>query len=117
MDRKYQRLRVWQEAMKLAELTYKEIKQLPNSERFGLAEQMRKASISIPSNIAEGAGRGSDRELLRFLQIARGSLQELETQVMLCNRLNLLPVSDTLNESINQVFALLSALINKLKNS
>tara|TARA_R110000850_G_scaffold136598_8_gene257832 strand:- start:1211 stop:1603 length:393 start_codon:yes stop_codon:yes gene_type:complete len=115
MERKYQQLKVWQESMLLAEMVYKSLVDLPASERFGLAEQLRRACVSIPSNIAEGAGRGSDREFVRFLQIAKGSLQELETQLLLCTRLNFLSNTKSLLEAANRVFALLSAFINKLK--
>ncbi|MDO3388542.1 four helix bundle protein [Gilvimarinus sp. SDUM040013] len=117
MKRKYQQLKVWQESMLLTEMVYKSLLNLPSSERFGLADQLRRASVSIPSNIAEGAGRGSDRELVRFLQIAKGSLQELETQLLLCTRLRLLPNTDSLLEVTNRVFALLTAFINRLKQN
>ncbi|MBU2885810.1 four helix bundle protein [Gilvimarinus agarilyticus] len=117
MERKYQQLKVWQESMLLAEEVYRAIQDLPASERFGLADQLRRASVSIPSNIAEGAGRGSDRELVRFLQIAKGSLQEVETQLLLCSRLTLLPSTDHLFETTNRVFALLTAFINRLKQN
>lgn len=115
MERKYQRLRVWQEAMTLVELSYQALKELPEYERFGLTDQMRRASISIPSNIAEGAGQGSDKAFLRFLYIARGSLQELETQILLCSKLSLMKNTELLLEQSNRVFALITALINKLK--
>ncbi|MCP8899607.1 four helix bundle protein [Gilvimarinus xylanilyticus] len=117
MERKYQQLKVWQESMLLAEMVYKALLNLPASERFGLADQLRRASVSIPSNIAEGAGRGSDREFVRFLQIAKGSLQELETQLLLCARLKLLPSTTSLLDVTNRVFALLTAFINRLKQN
>lgn len=80
-------LLAWQEAMKLAELVYQQTQVLPKAEAFGLVSQMRRAAISIPSNIAEGSGRNSSGELLQFLGIASGSLAELETQTELCVRL------------------------------
>jgi len=83
----YQNLLVWQEAMKLAELVYRQTLALPKAEAFGLTSQMRRAAVSIPSNIAEGAGRNSSGELVQFLGIASGSLAELETQEALCVRL------------------------------
>jgi four helix bundle protein len=83
----YRNLLVWQEAMKLAELVYRQTLSLPKAEVFGLTSQMRRAAVSIPSNIAEGAGRNSTGELLQFLGIASGSLAELETQEALCVRL------------------------------
>lgn len=80
-------LLAWQEAMKLAELVYRQTQVLPKAEAFGLISQMRRAAISIPSNIAEGSGRNSSGELSQFLGIAGGSLSELETQNELCVRL------------------------------
>ena len=80
---------VWQHAMEVAELIYAFTSKLPGDERFGLVSQMCRAAVSVPSNIAEGWGRGtsSDRQLLSFLRIARGSLFELETQLELAARL------------------------------
>ena len=73
---------VWQESMKLVSLTYSLTKTLPREELFGLVSQMQRAAVSVPSNIAEGAARGSKREFRQFLMIARGSLAELETQIL-----------------------------------
>jgi len=85
----YMDLFVWQRSMDLAVLAYEFTALLPTEERYGLISQMRRASVSVPSNIAEGWGRGtsSDRQFLSFLRIARGSLFELETQVELAKRL------------------------------
>ena len=74
--------------MKLAEAVYKLTSGFPSEERFGLTSQMRRAAVSIPSNIAEGAARASKKELLHFLIIARGSLSELDTQITLAKNLN-----------------------------
>ncbi|HWI20919.1 MAG TPA: four helix bundle protein [Vicinamibacterales bacterium] len=94
----YRDLVVWQKAMGLAELVYRMTSEFPAQERFGLTSQMRRAATSIPSNIAEGQGRRStDQELVRFLQIAHGSLCELQTQLELSVRLNLL-AADLANE-------------------
>ena len=86
----YRKLEVWRHGMRLALSTYKATRVLPSDERFGLISQMRRAASSIPSNIAEGRGRGSDREFSRFLSIARGSLNELETQTLLARGLDYL---------------------------
>lgn len=92
---------VWQKAMILAELTYFLTKKLPKSESFGLISQMQRAAVSIPSNIAEGWGRNSANELKRFLLIARGSAAELETQLLLAERLHpSLKADDAVNLSI-----------------
>ena len=90
MSRGYQDLIVWQKAMDLVELVYRESASLPTEERFGLTSQIRRAAVSVPSNVAEGNSRSSDRDFARFLEIALGSLAELETQVLLAVRLYLL---------------------------
>lgn len=86
----YRDLEVWIAAIDLVEGVYRASAKWPSEERFGLTSQIRRASVSIPSNIAEGYGRGSDKELLRFLSIARGSLRELETQLVIAHRLGYL---------------------------
>lgn len=86
----YKDLLVWQKAMDLVAVTYQLVKLLPKEEQYDLASQMRRAAVSVPSNIAEGQGRKSDREFLRFLSIARGSRAELETQLLLSVRLGYL---------------------------
>ena len=83
----YRDLKVWQAGIELAVECYRLTAQFPSHERFGLASQIRRAAVSIPSNIAEGQGRRRTREFLRFLAIAYGSLMELETQILLSTRL------------------------------
>jgi len=85
--RSYKDLIVWQKARCLAVAVYRQTSQLPSHERFGLTSQMRRAAVSVLSNIAEGAGRGTDSEFRYFLRIARGSLAELETQLLLAGDL------------------------------
>ena len=80
----YKDLVVWQKAMKLVEEIYRLVSFLPKEEMYGLSDQMRRAVVSIPSNIAEGYDRNSDKELANFLHIARGSCAELETQILIC---------------------------------
>ena len=77
-------LKVWQKSMDLVTEIYALIKLLPNEERYVLSDQMRRAAISIPSNIAEGYGRNANKDFGRFLSIARGTKLELETQLELC---------------------------------
>lgn len=79
----FKELRVWREAIELAKLVYKVTALFPQDERYGLKSQINRAVVSIPSNIAEGAGRGSDKEFAQFLKIALGSALELETQLIL----------------------------------
>ena len=82
----YSNLKVWRKAMDLVDEVYDLLPYLPAEEKYALCSQMRRAVISIPSNIAEGHGRRSDKEFQRFLHIARGSVFELETQLMICVR-------------------------------
>ena len=115
MQRQHLNLLVWQDAMNFVQEIYQWTEQFPNHEKFGLISQMRRAAVSIPSNIAEGAARETDKEFLRHLYIARGSLVELETQLMIASQLGYLR---DLNESIQSsdtIFAKLSGLIDKLK--
>ena len=83
-------LAAWREAITLAETVYRETADFPREEAYGLTSQIRRAAVSIPSNIAEGAGRNTSRELLQFLGIACGSLAELDTQIELAVRLGYL---------------------------
>ena len=77
-------LSVWQKSMELAKATYEFTDNLPNDEKYGLTSQLKRAAVSIPSNIAEGQGRDSSKDFLRFLSVARGSLHEVITQIELC---------------------------------
>ena len=87
MLQSYRDLLAWQKAMELAALVYRLTESFPKREVYGLAAQIRRAGVSVPSNIAEGYGRGGRREYLQFLLIAQGSLKELETQTILAQRL------------------------------
>ena len=86
----YRELRVWQVAMNLAEQCYLVTKGFPKDEMFGLTTQIRRAAVSVPANIAEGQGRQSTKEFLNHLSIARGSLLELETHLLLSEQVGLL---------------------------
>ena len=85
--RDYKDLRAWQLARRLVKQVYEVTRAFPREERFGLAQQIRRAAVSAPSNIAEGYGRGSLKDYIRFLQTARGSLYEIETQLLLAQDL------------------------------
>jgi four helix bundle protein len=87
MGASYRDLRVWQQAMELVVETYKQTRDFPKTEIYGLTSQMRRAAVSIPSNIAEGKGRSTDRDRAHFFCHARGSLLELETQILIAQRL------------------------------
>lgn len=88
MSGSYKDLRVWQQAMDLVIEVYEAVKRFPRPERSGPADQLRRAAVSVPRNIAEGKGRRSSLEFARFLYHARGSLLEVETQIMLAGRLH-----------------------------
>ena len=116
MENNYRNLIVWQKAMDLVEETYRIVKLLPREETYALSDQMRRASVSIPSNIAEGQVRNSKKEFLQFLSIAKGSNAELQTQCLICVRLNLVKeeqISNVLTLT-DEVGRMLNTLIQKL---
>lgn len=100
-SRNYQDLVAWQRAMDYAEAVYSATRAFPSDERFALTSQLRRAAVSVPSNLAEGQGRGSDAELVRFARVAHGSLRESETQLLLARRLGYLD-----SESAERVLSL-----------
>ncbi len=107
-------LKVWQEAMKLAKVVYKLTSAFPKEEVYGLVSQMRRAAVSVPSNIAEGAARASSREFTQFLYIALGSLSELETQWLLAKEMGMALSSPETH--IEPVRKMLLGLIRHTKN-
>jgi four helix bundle protein len=104
---------VWQKAVSLATEVYAATGALPHDERYGLTSQMRRAAISVPSNIAEGAGRSSRAEYLHYLSIARGSLAELETQLQIARKLHLM--DSHLESQLAEVGRLLTGLMQRLR--
>lgn len=108
----YKDLLVWQKAITLVKEIYLLTKTLPEEEKFGLISQMRRCAVSIPSNIAEGWGRNSTKSYVQFLTIARGSLLELETQIIICKELTYIS-----NENYNIITNLIveeSKMLNSL---
>jgi len=95
-------LKIWNKAIDLTVDVYKATSTFPSDERFGLTSQSRRSAVSIPSNIAEGAGRNSNKEFNNFLGIANGSSYELQTQLVISNRLNLLN-DNLLNDLLQQI--------------
>lgn len=112
----FKELKVWQKSIELAVDVYKASSFLPVDERYGLISQMKRCSVSIPSNIAEGAGRGTSAQFKYFLTISQGSAFELETQVIISNRLGLLedPLTNDLIEKTTEVQKMIYALEKRL---
>ena len=112
----YQDLRVWHKSIELVKEIYFLTEKLPSKEKYVLSDQMRRAAISIPSNVAEGNGRSSRVEYKRFVEIARGSQYELQTQLYICVELNYFTESDTekANKLITEVGKMLNNLIKSL---
>jgi four helix bundle protein len=114
----YRDLRVWQEAMTLAESCYRLTRHFPRDELFGLTSQIRRAAASVPANIAEGHGRENTGNFVLHLRVSQGSLKELETHLLLAGRVGILPASNseaalTQCESVGKM---LRALIRSLQD-
>ena len=114
-QKSYQDLEVWRKAMDLVEMVYAVVERLPKEEKFALADQLRRAAVSVPSNIAEGQRRYSKQEMIRFAGISLGSVAEIETQAMLCERLYKINVDDLLKEC-SAISWMLLALIKSQRN-
>jgi four helix bundle protein len=110
-------LEVWKKSMDLVVRLYQITKLFPDSEKYGLTSQMRRAAVSIPSNIAEGSARKGNKELLQFLYIAIGSLSELETQYMIAVRLEFVTKEDAFEQQLIEVKKLLIGFKNYISKS
>jgi four helix bundle protein len=115
--RDFREIKVWQKAHALTMQIYKATAAFPREEIYGLTSQMRRSASSIPTNIAEGCGRGSNADLARFLQIGLGSASELEYQILLAHDLAFLPtpVYDSLQRGVVEVKRMLTPLIQKVR--
>ena len=112
----HRELRVWQDAMALVRNVYSVTKRFPLDEQFGLSSQSRRAAVSVPSNIAEGAARTSKREFAQFLSVARGSLAEVETQVLIAQDLGYLARSDdSILDAVSGLVRSISAVMRSLE--
>jgi len=109
-------LDVWKESMLLAENIYALTQHFPSDEKYGLSSQIKRAVVSIPSNIAEGAGRKGDKEFIQFLYIAMGSLSELETQLILSDRLQFVDSVAIYLNQIEKIKKMLFGLIRYVNN-
>jgi four helix bundle protein len=114
--RDFKKLKVWEKAHHFALQVYRITKKFPSDERFGLAAQLQRAATSVPTNIAEGCGRESERELARFMSISAGSTSEVEYQLLLARDLDYIKDETyrELNQQINEVKKMLNGFIQKL---
>lgn len=112
----HKELNVWKKGIEMVKLVYTATQSFPKEELYGLASQMRRCAVSIPSNIAEGYGRFSKKELKHFLHISLGSAAELETQLIIAKELGFTLEEDfnTISFMINEIIKMLSALIKSL---
>lgn len=119
MLKNYRDLKVWQKSYQLCLEIYKATKEFPKEERYGLRSQIRRAAVSVPSNIAEGYGRKTTQDYIRFLYVAYGSNCELETQLLLAGDLGYIKTVEQLKKlgaDIGEVERMLKALIKSLEN-
>lgn len=111
----YQDLTVWQESIELVAIVYAITETFPDTEKFGITNQMRRCAVSIPSNIAEGHARKSDGDFVRFLRISYGSSAELETQLLIAKRLKF--ISSTDFAKVEKQLISVKKMLNKLMSS
>ena len=117
---KVENLKIWQKSIELTKLVYEVVISLPSDEKYGLISQIKRSSVSIPSNIAEGAGRNSNKEFKYFLSVANGSAYELHTQLILTAELNLIskdkiqPVLDLIIEVQKMNYSFQKSIENKI---
>lgn len=109
-------LDAWKISRELVKAVYLLTKAFPKEELFGLTSQMRRAAVSVPSNIAEGAARAGDREFAQFLNIARGSLSELETQLLIASDLGYIKSNDPIFGMVDRVSRLITGLHKAIRN-
>ena len=115
--RDFRKLKVWKKGHRMTLAVYKVTATFPHDELYGLTSQIRRSCASVPANIAEGCGRGSDADLARFLQIAAGSASELEYHILLANELRLMKDREYegLTREVTEVKRMLASFIRKLK--
>ena len=118
-DKPHKKLEAWKRAIKLTIRTYRLTEKLPETEKFGLVSQMRRAAVSVASNIAEGAARNTKKEFVQFLFNAQGSLSELDTQMIICKELGYIPheVLESLDNEMETESKLIAGLIKSLRKA
>ncbi len=114
--RGHYKLDAWKVSRELVKHVYLLTKAFPKEEMFGLTTQLRRAAVSIPSNIAEGAARTGDKEFAQFLNIARGSLSELETQLLIASDLGFIKNNDPIFDIVDRVSRLITGLYKSIRN-
>jgi four helix bundle protein len=116
-DRPHKKLEVWKKAIELTAEIYRLSEKLPDVEKFGLVSQMRRAAVSVASNIAEGAARNTKKEFVQFLYTSQGSLSELDTQIIICKELEYLSEQDcvSIGNEMETESKLISGLIRSLR--
>lgn len=112
----YKDLIVWQKSIALVSDVYKLVRSFPDDEKYGLSSQIKRSSVSVPSNIAEGYGRSSRKNYIQLLGISRGSLFELETQILIGKKLNFINNSEEIDNTITEISKMLNSLISKLES-
>ena len=114
----YRELRIWQRSMDFVVKVYEISANFPKEERFGLTSQLRSCAVSVPSNISEGAGRGTNKQFKRFLEISMGSINEAQTQIELAYRVNYISkeVHDILVDEALQIYKMILGFYNSLKD-
>jgi four helix bundle protein len=116
--RPHEKLDVWKMSVDMVVRVYECTKSFPSEEKFGLTSQIRRAAVSIPANIAEGAGRQHDREFIQFLSIAQGSSSELETELLIAHKLGYLDenMHAQIYEEVNTIARMIVGLTNHIKS-
>ena len=114
--RAHHKLNAWKESINLVKMVYLLTQNFPRQEMYALTNQLRRAVVSVPSNIAEGAGRDTNKDFLRFLTIARGSLSEVETQIIIAKQLGYIEDKRNVTMKIESVFGLLGGLIKSIQS-
>jgi four helix bundle protein len=117
--RNFKELTIWQNSIKIVKAIYRHCNSLPNEEKYGLKSQIQRASISIPSNIAEGCSRSSELEFKHYLEIALGSAFEVETQLIIIQELNMIQENELLEtfDELNKLQKMLNNFIGKIKQN